>query len=102
MNVKEDHQLTVVLPIALLSRRRASGGNVQAQRKAAYQEKTGRPMPRDNLVLGSAYRQAGIFAAYDPMRPEDGEDDDRGLGAWQDRKNWHTVSQSMQVSPAKC
>lgn len=65
--------------------------NVQAQRKAAYVEKTGRPMPRDNLVLGSAYRQAGIFAAYDPLRPEDAEDDDRGLGAWQDRKNWHTV-----------
>lgn len=60
---------------------------------ADYLEKNGRPMPRDNLFLGSAYRQAGIMAAYDPARVENAEDDDRGLGAWQDRKNWSIVSQ---------
>lgn len=49
-------------------------------------------MPRDHILLGSAYRKAGIFAAYDPARPEDAENDDRGLGGWQDRRNWYTVS----------
>lgn len=49
-------------------------------------------MPKDNFLLGSAYRKAGILTAYDPARLQDAEDDDRGLGAWQDRKNWYTVS----------
>lgn len=69
--------------------------NVQSKRKADYQEKHGRPMPRDSLFLGSAYRKAGIFTAYDPARPENAQDDERGLGAWQDRKNWQLVSLSL-------
>lgn len=65
---------------------------MQKQRKADFLEKTGKPMPKDSIVLGSAYRKAGIMTAYDPSREEDAVDDDRGLGAWQDRKNWHIVS----------
>lgn len=51
-------------------------------------------MPKDSIVLGASYRKAGIMAAYDPSREEDAVDDDRGLGAWQDRKNWNIVSLS--------
>lgn len=66
--------------------------NVLAKTKAQYQEETGKPLPRDALVLGSGYRKGGILSHYDPGRKEGDIQNTQGLGAWQDRKNWHTVS----------
>ncbi|UZJ56887.1 hypothetical protein CBS101457_006207 [Exobasidium rhododendri] len=63
--------------------------NVQRQSLADHEAEYGKQMPKDSIVLGRSYRKAGILSAYDPSREEGAIDDDRGLGAWQDRKNWH-------------
>jgi hypothetical protein len=55
-------------------------------------QKYSRPMPKDFFNMGSGYKRAGILAAYDPSRQEDGEDHTKGLGSWQDRSNWSIVS----------
>lgn len=60
-------------------------------------QQTGRPLPRDNVILGGGVRSAGILAAYDPSRkpvqqqeeqgPEE-QEQEQGLGSWQDPKSW--------------
>lgn len=65
--------------------------NTLARAKAQYEERKGKPMPRDSLVLGSGYRKGGILQAYDPARKENDSQDERGLGAWQDHRSWHTA-----------
>lgn len=64
---------------------------VLARCKAEYLEEKGKPLQRDSLVLGSGYRRGGILAKFDPSRPEGDSSHDVGLGAWQDRENWHLV-----------
>ena len=63
--------------------------NQLTKTKEEYTKKTGKPLPRDALVLGSGYRKGGILKAYDPSRKVNDNSDERGLGTWQDPKSWH-------------
>lgn len=72
--------------------------NILARTKADYQEQHGRPLPRDNLILGSGYRRGGILKAYDPSRKQNDSSDESGLGARQDQSSWHLVSRLKIVS----
>lgn len=76
--------------------------SVLAKFKAAHElkHKGKKTLKRDPWLIGGGYRKFGIFLAYDPNRVEklEGEDyvgdenEELGLGKYQDRKNWNLVS----------
>ena len=66
---------------------------VLSNARAEHKQKHGAPLPRDGVVAGHGHRKAGILTRYDPARPEGaGKEDERGLGAWQDKSSWALVS----------
>lgn len=63
---------------------------VQARASAKHLQEKGTPLPRDGYLNEGSHRKHGILTFYDPARPEGaGKEDDRGLGAWQDKSSWH-------------
>jgi len=64
----------------------------QAQREYAATH-SGSAMPRDGVLAGRGFRQAGLGRLFDLSRPEGagGDDDERGLGKYQDRASWATA-----------
>ncbi|PWN44052.1 hypothetical protein IE81DRAFT_345994 [Ceraceosorus guamensis] len=64
--------------------------NILSREQAKYQSKHGKAMPRDGIIEGGGHRKAGIMSVYDPARAEGvGKEDNRGLGAWQDKASWN-------------
>lgn len=63
---------------------------VQSRAAEKHKQEKGTALPRDGYLNEGSHRQFGLLTLYDPSRPEGaGKEDERGLGAWQDKSSWH-------------